>query len=272
LIIPIFDSLTHPTLNGDWLPGSPVQNNTVESLLHNMGKSDVQWAFAINMGKNRVEQTADYINCLKKNSPQLFPVGYLEPDIHLDDIENYVTRLKRLGYVGIKIHPRLARLRYEDEIVNKAVEYAQKNKMIIFICTYYVDRSPLSPFNHLGALHSLLCRWPNAYIILLHGGGSQLLQLTEISQNFPNVLVDLSFTLCRYEGSSVDLDIEYLFKRYDKRICIGSDSPEYSQEQLRERFEYFAKKTTREKATNIAHSNLVCLLTHINVLSVPSEC
>ena len=258
--IQIFDSLTHPTLNGSWLPGSPIQNNTFENLLHNMDQHNVQWAFAVGMGKKiGAYHIEHYAQSLKKMSSRLFPVAYLEPDISINDIEDYIKTLKQIGYLGIKIHTRFAHLSYQDDLVNKAIEFAQKNKMIIFICTYYVNNSILSTNNHINALHALLCRWPEANIILLHGGGTQLLHLTEISQNFPNTIVDLSFTLCRYRGSSLELDIEFLFKYYDKKICIGSDSPEYSQEHLRERFEYFANKTTPEKAKNIAHGNLLHL-------------
>ena len=266
--IQIFDSLTHPTLNGKWLPQSSIQNNTIENLLLSMNQNKISFAFAVSMGKNIGEyHLENYIKYLQKMSSKLFPVAYLEPDLNLHDIEAHIIFLKQLGYIGIKIHPRLSQLCYQDELVSKAIQCAQINKMVIFICTYYANHSPLSPRNHLTALHELLCKWPKAYIILLHGGGSQLLHLTEIIQNFPNVMIDLSFTLCRYAGSSLDLDIEFLFKHYDKRICIGSDSPEYSQEQLRKRFEYFAKKTTYEKSMNVAHNNLIQFLTNARQVS-----
>ena len=53
----------------------------------------------------------------------------------------------------------------------------------------------------------------------------------------PNVLLDLSNTLLRYQGSSLDRDIAWLFRSFDRRICIGSDYPDYEPGQLRARFE-----------------------------------
>ena len=73
---------------------------------------------------------------------------------------------------------------------------------------------------------------------------------------FKNVLFDLSYTLCNYEGSSIDLDIRYLFKKFDRRICIGSDFPEITIDKLRKRFDYFSVDIEYKKAINIAYKNI----------------
>jgi hypothetical protein len=51
-----------------------------------------------------------------------------------------------------------------------------------------------------------------------------------------NYLLDLSMTMMRYKGSSIELDIKFLFENLDERICIGSDFPEYSIQKTKERF------------------------------------
>jgi len=71
-----------------------------------------------------------------------------------------------------------------------------------------------------------------------------------------NLLLDLSMTIMKYEGSSIDLDIQYLFKHFDKRICIGTDHPEYSPKELEKRFIYFSKDISDEKKRNIAFLNI----------------
>jgi hypothetical protein len=71
------------------------------------------------------------------------------------------------------------------------------------------------------------------------------------------VLLDLSFTLCRYEGSSVDLDIRYLFQNFDQRICVGSDNPQFTLAQFRKRFDELSADLDPEKRMNAAHRNLL---------------
>ena len=55
-----------------------------------------------------------------------------------------------------------------------------------------------------------------------------------------------------YGISSINyqIDDQYL------RICVGSDSPEFSPQRLRRRFEHFAHGLSEEKAENVAHKNL----------------
>jgi hypothetical protein len=96
-------------------------------------------------------------------------------------------------------------------------------------------------------------------MILMHGGDVNLLGLMEIIRPYQNILLDLSFTLCRYEGSSVDLDMRYLFKNFDQRICVGSDNPQYSLADLRRRFEELTTGVDLEKRLNAAHRNLLAI-------------
>ncbi len=93
-------------------------------------------------------------------------------------------------------------------------------------------------------------------IILLHGDDVNILGLMEICRPYQNVLLDLSFTLCRYEGSSVDLDLRFLFQNFDQRVCVGSDNPNFSLAQFRRRFDELTAGLDQEKGLNAAHRNL----------------
>ena len=42
----------------------------------------------------------------------------------------------------------------------------------------------------------------------------------------------MSATIIRFKSSSISLDIKYLFETFDKRICLGTDFPEYDYEML----------------------------------------
>jgi predicted TIM-barrel fold metal-dependent hydrolase len=94
----------------------------------------------------------------------------------------------------------------------------------------------------------------------MHGGTVRLLETIEIVRSYNNVLLDLSFTICKYNGSSLDMDIQFAFDTYDRRICIGSDFPEFSPRDLRERFIFFSNAIPHEKAENIAYRNIAHFL------------
>ena len=67
-------------------------------------------------------------------------------------------------------------------------------------------------------------------------------------------------TILKYDGSSVDRDISYLFKNFDKRICVGSDYPEWSYKQLEKKLIVLGEVTSEEKLKNIYYGNLEKIL------------
>jgi len=94
----------------------------------------------------------------------------------------------------------------------------------------------------------------------MHGGDVQVLRYSELVRFNETLLLDLSFTMMKYRGSSIDTDLAYLFRKFDQRICIGTDHPEYSHEDLRERFDHLCAGLPSEKVENIASRNLKVFL------------
>jgi predicted TIM-barrel fold metal-dependent hydrolase len=256
--IPLFDSLTHPTINGTWI-GSAALNNTLAELESEMAANNIAWAFAVGMkdiGGYDLEAYADYI---RSASQRVFPIAYY--DFNESDtgreIASKLENISRCGYLGIKLHPGFSRIDIRSDGLREVLCEAGSRKLPVLLCTLlcrqtyhglpcsYLDFGPL-----LGSLAE------PSKIILLHGGDVNVLGLMEICRPYQNVLLDLSFTLCRYEGSSVDLDIRYLFQNFDQRICVGSDNPQFSLAQFRRRFDELAAGLDREKSLNAAHRNL----------------
>jgi predicted TIM-barrel fold metal-dependent hydrolase len=183
-------------------------------------------------------------------------------DIVDDDeqIHNKIIEIKKLGYKGLKIHPRFAQLSITDKRVIKIIKICSDYGLIVLLCTYFCGSTKTDTLNSLQSLRELLIEIGENKILLLHGGTVNLLSTIEICLPYPKVLVDLSYTLCKYEGSSIDLDIRWAFNNFDRRLCIGSDYPEFSIKKLRERFDYFSEDICLEKIENIAYKNITNFL------------
>ena len=162
----------------------------------------------------------------------------------------------KLGYVAIKLHPRFGNFSYSEVALDLIITAASQHGLTTLLCTYCWSDCRAAQANNTEALMGLLSRLGGTRIILLHGGGVKLLEFVEIARAFPNVLLDLSYVLCKFSGSSIDLDLEYAFSKFDRRICVGSDSPEIEPRQLRESFTRFSYGLSREKAENIAFKNI----------------
>jgi len=254
--IPLFDSLTHPTLDGTWIRSS-TRENTLQALEAQMAANNVSWALAVGMKEIGGYAVDAYAGLLRKASAKIFPVAYydFQETDGAEEIANKLEVIARLGYIGIKLHPRFSRIDLGSRRLVEVFRQADARKLIVMVCTFLYGAGTAT--SHLVFAPLLAAIPETCRVILLHGGDVNLLSMMEISRAHPNVLLDLSFTLCRYEGSSVDLDLRYLLRTYDRRLCVGSDSPQYGLDQLRRRFDELTAGVDREKCLNVAHRNLL---------------
>lgn len=255
--IPIFDSLCHPTLTGRWISGDfDASFATLDHELHAAG-----FCGACAVGLAGIEGYSHELFLQACASyPALVPVAGLNP-AGPEPLATELDRIASLGYRAVKIHPRLSRFEPSAEILGTIFQAASTRGLVVFYCTYMhtvIERYPAAdPFY---ALVGGLKRSPGSKVVLLHGGDVQVLHYAELVRFNPDLLLDLSFTLLKYRGSSLDADLSFLFREFDRRICIGVDHPEFSHRALRIRFDELAVGLEPAKAHNIAHCNLESFL------------
>lgn len=256
-MIEIFDTLTHPTIDSNWTNENYKSLASFDLLIKSMNKNKIKKALAVGLKNIGNYNEKEYIAKVNTYKNKLLPVAFFDlfEFSHQDELTTYLKYLKQLGYIGIKIHPRFSNINLTHNKLESIIKTANDLSLNVFLCTYFSDKN-LSQRDNLQELMQLLSRIENEKIVLLHSGGIYALELINMAYVFKNVLFDLSFTICKYEESSVDLDIKYLFKNFDRRICIGTDFPEITHKKLRERFEYFSKEISIEKAQNIAYKNI----------------
>lgn len=253
---PIFDSLTHPTISGKWLNSG--HDASFETLAKQLKKFNFLSACAIGLSGIEDYSHEAFINECKKYQ-SLVPIAGFDPNV--TSISREIEYIKKLGFKGIKIHPRYSLIDFNKNNLLESFKIAALNDLIVFYCTYVhtgLEDYPTSdPFYFVV---SLLKSVPNVKVVLVHGGDVQLLKYSELVRFNSNLLLDLSLTMMKYENSSIDLDIKFLLKNFDKRICIGTDYPEYSYLDFCNRFDYLSNDISNEKKENIAYKNLINFL------------
>ena len=257
-MIPIFDSLSHPTLNKDWILPKYAGASAVETLIGQMKEANIKKSLAVGMkGIGDYDQN-QFISLVLPYSDYLVPIAYYDfcENEEYETIEQQLNRLIEQGYKGIKLHPRFSdfsltsdRLAYT---INKATEFG----LVSLLCTYFTHNSGTATNNNFETLCSLLMKVQDSRLVLLHSGTTHVLDMIDVGRSFKNVLLDMSFTMSKYEGSSIDLDLKFAFRTFDQRVCIGADWPEFSMMKLRERFEFLTDGLSLEKKENIAYKNL----------------
>lgn len=253
---PILDSLAHPTLTGDWSkhPGSC----SFAQLARALTEAGYLGACAIGMaGVEGYEHQAFIAAC--RPYPQLIPIAGFDP---VDDAaQERLAELKALGFRGIKIHPRYSGMTRHLAALAGVVRAAGEQGLVVFLCTYL--HGPLAAYPRHDPLYDiveLLEQAPATRVVLVHGGDVNLMRYAELVRFNGNLLLDLSLTMMKYIGSSLDLDLRFLFASFDRRICIGTDFPEYTPAEVRARFEDLAGTLPPDKRANIAHANLASFL------------
>jgi predicted TIM-barrel fold metal-dependent hydrolase len=246
---PLFDTNAHPALAAD---GSTESFSTLKALLDEAG---FRGACAVGLPAKDSFEPRLYFASARAHG--FFPVAAWN---NTPDAQKQAADLTGLGYRAIKIHPRLSGLSVRDPGFGDALRAAADAGMTVFHCSYQFAADARHAIDPLPALIDAVARVPGLRMILLHGGTVELLRYAEAVRASRNLLLDLSFTLNRYEGSSLDHDIGFLFRTFDQRICIGSDYPDYAPAQVRARFEHFAAGLSQEKRDNIGWRNITTLL------------
>ena len=215
--------------------------------------NNIKKACAIGIDKFEKYDHKKFIHECKKYK-NLIPIAGFNPIQTKENIIKEVKLIKKLGFKGVKLHPRISNFSLTDKKLIHTLQILNANNLIIFLCTYPNFKKDNIFFNQLTTLLSKLKKFK---IILVHGGLTKVLEYSELVRSYPNqLLLDLSITISKYEASSVDNDLFFLFKKFDERICVGSDFPEINLTRLRNRFNYFSKNLNQKKSHNIAYKNL----------------
>jgi predicted TIM-barrel fold metal-dependent hydrolase len=254
--IPLFDSLSHPTLSGKWLGQLDA---SFEALVGELRAAGFARACAVGIADHDGYQHEAFAERCGK-FPELVPIAGVTPkaaaviDIELD-------RVKELGFRGIKLHPRYSGFDYSDARLIDTFRAASRRNLAVFLCTYFhsrIDRYPVD--EPLYAVVRILKAVPDTRLVLVHGGCVELMRWMQLARHTPNILLDISLTMIRYAGSSLDLDLRYLFSGFHDRTCLGTDYPDFSPAEVRMRFEELSRGASLSASQKIGGLNLARFL------------
>ncbi|MCI0558518.1 MAG: amidohydrolase family protein [Nitrososphaera sp.] len=249
-----FDSLTHATADGTWLGGTRY-DASLDRLLAEMNRAAPCRACLVAIAEYQDNHTlADFAY----SHPDLFvpiagfnPRSVAKPSL----VEKEVVDIAKQGFAGIKLHPRLNFYDPLDKRCVAAIDAAGQNGLVVFLDTLFRQKE-INTRHPADIVDRIATHCTGSRIVLLHGGGAHLLDMFEMVRMHSHLLLDISFTMLRYAGSSIDLDIRFLCDALDQRLIVGSDFPEYVPLKARKRITELTVGLTEEKRNNIMSGNL----------------
>jgi len=170
---------------------------------------------------------------------------------------NYLSDVKKAYKKGIRI---IKMLPYEQRITlnklndeyYKSMKFMQKHGMILSMCSTYGSKL-LYKTNGLQLAFAVKEDFPDIPIILAHGGGPRVFDAMTLMLEYPDVYMDLSFSLKYWWESSVIDDYAFALRKLKgKNVLYGSDYPYVSFAESLNYFLYFAK------VKNIIYTEDIC--------------
>lgn len=257
----IVDSLTHVTPDGRWF--DTTMDASENELLHQLDQSSVERAVVVALA-GHIENKFVREVC-QRHGDRLVPCASFNPAAYESLIEvREGLRAEIIGqeYKALKLHPRLNRYDPLDprclEVLDGVASLEKPLPVWLDTLFYYRGAQLRKPI--VDTIHELVGRFPSITFVLLHGGGSWLLQVAEAIRDCPNAFLDVSFTMTRYKSSSISADFRYIFENFDRRVIFGSDFPEVSVANALETFRALSNTISADKCTNILGVNLNSIL------------
>ncbi len=248
-----FDSLVHVTADGRWPNGRA--DASWSRLIGEMDRAHVGRACLV--GLAGVIDNAFVLDRTRAADGRLVPVAGFDPSLVATaaDAGRAAAAFARDGFSGVKLHPRLNGFDPLDPRCLATIAEASARGLVVFVDTLF--RQPGRPTGHAADIVDRMANaCAGARLVLLHGGGPALLEVAEVVRLHPGLVLDLSFTLLKYAGSSLDADLRWVMRNIDQRVVIGSDMPEFTPADAFARAEEIAGDIAAAKWDNVAHRNL----------------
>jgi predicted TIM-barrel fold metal-dependent hydrolase len=257
----IFDSITHVTPDGRWFHTG--HDASESRLLQQLDAARVEHAVVVALAGHISNEFV--LDVCQRHRPRLIPGASFNPVAYPTAVaaaREFRTQLQGSPFQLLKLHPRLNR--YDPleprcrAVLEEIASWPKPLPVWLDTLFYFATGSSRKPV--VDTIHDLGISFPGIPFVMLHGGGSWILQVAEAICDCPNVYLDISFTLLRQAGSSVEMDLRYLLKTFDRRMVFGSDFPEIDIPHAVQSFERLADGVAPEKSAGVLGGNLHRLL------------
>jgi predicted TIM-barrel fold metal-dependent hydrolase len=255
-----FDSLVHVTPDGRWF--NTTFDATEGRLLREMDAAGVERAVVVALAG--VIDNAFVMETCRRHADRFVAGASLNPTAASanETAERARAELRDTGTRVLKLHPRLNRYDLLDarvitlleEIAGWEVRPLIWIDSLLFPKGVTMQRTPVDSVRHIAE------RFPALRFMLLHAGGTNALAFHEAVASLDNVMLDLSYSLTRYAGTSLAADHRFLVERFDRRTVWGSDFPEVSLVEAARAFEALVAGLSADKADNVRGRTLATWL------------
>lgn len=147
-------------------------------------------------------------------------------DYSQDNVLEYIEKAYSQGIRAIMFNSYLQKIAsFDHEKILHISKFAAEQGMLICIDTSY-GTTKMYDYDNLKLACFIADHISESPIILIHSGGSRLIEAMLVALDKPNIYLDTSFSLPFYLGSSLEQDFAFTLNKIGShRILFGSDNP-----------------------------------------------
>jgi len=153
-----------------------------------------------------------------------FAAAYM-PDLADAETADGLEAAREAGCCAIVFHPYLQDIGPPQmETVARLCHEAQRLGMFVCVCAAYGGLK----IYRIDPMHTVDCaaRSTDMPVVVVHGGGRRVLDAMLIADMHPHVMLETSYSLPYWLGSSVETDFAFAMKKIGPgRWLFGSDTP-----------------------------------------------
>lgn len=248
----MFDSLVHPSDSAKWFGNASVVQS-FEELRRQSSSFNSYGACAVALPNMGFESPIEYYKkCMMYD---FYPVYYYDFNSDISQLD----LLYQIGYRAVKIHTRLSNVNLDVSIdfLRKVFAYCEHIGLKVFFCTYFHSTLENYPAIDTRSLIVRLFRgFKNLKVVLLHGGDVSILEVAQLIRFNENFLLDTSYTLMKFRGSTIESNITHLMSTLDRRISVGSDWPDFSLADFKTACENYTRGLEETSVERVLGGNL----------------
>lgn len=263
----IIDANVHVSADGKWF--HTPHDATLEKLIQEIASCAVDKAIVVPLPGVITNEQQRLLPAA--NHPDLIHAYTFNPALFENPkaaVEGFKREFSQLKKSFIKFHNRFGKYPPNDERFMAVMQAnnAATTPHVIGVCGLLHDRNTPAAVSTEQYFFDLGKNFPETTLLIMHGGGTRILQIAELCRDLHNVFFDLSMTLTKYSETSVASDIRWLCKHYDRRMIWASDFPEISPKIALETFDTVCMQLDTDKRKNILGLNIAALLDiHLNI-------
>ncbi len=144
----------------------------------------------------------------------------------IDAKEKLKHGIEQLGYIGLKLHPRLQEFPVDDSTTISLIRFAGELNIPVLIDAFPDGTHLMQGFSPV-KYAAVAKECPHTKIIWAHMGGHYVLDFMMLAKRLPNVYMDCSYALLYYQNSPTTDNMIYAMRSMQfNRLFYGSDYPD----------------------------------------------